>query len=313
MSIKVIAHIAPDSDATCSPIAYAWYLKEKKGIDATAYIAGNLNKETEFILNHFDIAIPPILEKFESGDQVVLMDTNNPDELVNGIENAQIIEIIDHHKLFGGLSTDSPVKVTMIPLACTATIVWKIMKAEGNTDIDKNIAGVMLSAILSDTLKFTSPTTTDEDRNAATELATICGEGIETLASAMFSAKSNLTGMSPTDILTVDSKIFEMNNNRVRVSVLETTNPEIALGMKDDLIGGMDKLKTDENLDGIFFFVVDILNTEATLIVTNDKEKDIAQKAFGQVFDNSILKLPGVVSRKKQIVPKLEEAYGLSK
>lgn len=313
MSVKVIGHIAPDSDATCSPIAYAWYLKEKKGVDATAYVAGKLNKETEFILNHFNIATPPLLEKFDPGDQIVLMDTNNPDELVSGIESAEIIEIIDHHKFFGGITTDSPIKVTMIPLACTATIVWRIMKADNNNDIDKNIAGVMLSAILSDTLKFTSPTTTDEDRNAASELATISGEDIESLARAMFAAKSDLSGMTPHDILTVDSKIFDMNDKKVRVSVLETTDPEVALSMKQDLVAEINRLKVSESLDGIFFFVVDILNTASTLLVTNDIDQEIAQSAFGQQFTDNTLKLSGVVSRKKQMVPQLEEAYGHSK
>lgn len=307
MALKVIGHIAPDTDTVCSPIAYAWFLKEKKGIDAEAYVSGTLNKETQYILDHFQVEIPLLLTKFNQGDQVFIMDTNNPDELLPGISNATIKGIIDHHKLVGGLKTEEPLTIVMEPIACTATIVWNLMKREGVTDLPKEIAGVMLCAILSDTLKFTSPTTTDVDRLAAEELAALCGEDIDSLSEEMFAAKSDLSGMSTRDILTVDSKIFEFGSKKARISVLETTKPDNALAMLEDLRFEMTQMKNEEHSDYVFFFVVDILHTEAHLVVATDEEKEIAEVAFGKVFDQETLTLPGVVSRKKQISPMLQK------
>lgn len=307
MALKVIGHKAPDTDTVCSPIAYAWYLSEKKNIPAEAYVAGELNKETAYILSHFDIQTPQLLKNFSAGDEVFLMDTNNFEELLDGIASAKIKGIIDHHKLIGGLTTDEPIAIIMEPIACTATIVWNIMKRDGITEIPKGIAGVMLCAILSDTLKFTSPTTTDIDRNAATELATICGENIDTLAEEMFAAKSDLTGMSTRTILTVDSKVFEMGTKKARISVLETTKPDNALAMLADLQKEIETVKSEDKVDYVFFFVVDIINTEAHLIVSTDEEKKIAEKAFGQTFSGETLALPGVVSRKTQMVPVLQK------
>ncbi len=304
-NIIVIGHISPDTDATCSAIAYAWLLNHLNH-DATPYVAGSLNKETEFVLKKFAIDTPEVLSSFPAESKVAIVDTNNPKELIDGIENTQIVGIVDHHKLFGGLTTESPIYVTIQPLACTCTIIWNIMKDQGVSELPEDIAGIMLSAILSDTLKFTSPTTTDKDKEAAHELAKICKNDIDTLSEEMFKAKSDLSGLSPEDILTTDSKIFEFGSKPVRISVLETTAPDNALQMSEELKTAMESLKASEKLDHIFFFVVDILKTEATLIVTSDSEKEIAEKAFNASFSDDLLTLPGVVSRKKQIIPALE-------
>lgn len=302
-----IGHINPDTDTVCSPIAYSWFLNEKMGLQTSPKIAGELNKETKFVLEKFAIPTPEILNKFTEEDEVILLDTNNPEELLEGIESAKVIEIIDHHKLVGGLKTSEPLKIFMKPLACTATLVWQIMNNAGVKELPKEIAGVMLSAILSDTLKFTSPTTTEEDKKAAEELKSICAEDIDKLSEEMFAAKSDLSGMSIDDILKVDSKVFEMGSKKVRISVLETTKPQNAIDMESDLIGEMSKIKNEEKSDHFFFFIVDILNSEATLFVADTIEKELAATAFNQKFEEGLLKLPGVVSRKKQIVPALEK------
>lgn len=306
MSLKVIGHKAPDTDTVCSPIAYAWFLREVKKVDAAAFVSGKLNKETEFILNRYKIETPQALESFSKGDELVLMDTNNPEELLGGLNEAQIIEIVDHHKLVGGLSTEKPVTVTMLPYACTATIVWDIIKRAGDVTIPREIAGIMLCAILSDTLKFTSPTTTEHDKEVAIELAKIAGEEIDSLATLMFEAKSDLTGMTANDILTVDSKVFEFGTSKSRISVLETTKPENTLSMIQSLKETMLEVKKTEGINYFFFFVVDILKTEAHLIVATDEEKNFAEKAFNAQFAGETMLLPGVVSRKKQIIPVLE-------
>jgi len=302
--IKVIGHKSPDTDTVCSAIAYAWALNQKSRA-ATAFCAGKLNKETAYVLDKFGFETPEILESFSEGDEVVIVDTNNKDELVDGIESASIIEIIDHHKLTGSLSTDNPIPVIIKPLASTATIIWKYIKHSG-FEVDSKIAGLLLCGIISDTLKFSSPTTTDQDKSAVDELLTITGESLDSLAEAMFAAKGDLTGMSTRDVVLVDSKVFEMGSKKVRVSTLESTKPENVLAIKDAIVTDMELLKSEEKLDYAFFFAIDILNSNATLLGGTPKERELAETAFNTSFDGDLMKLDGVVSRKKQIIPALQ-------
>lgn len=304
--IKVFGHKSPDTDATCAAISYAWYLGQKS-TEAKAYVLGEINREAQFVLKTFNFEVPETLSELSDGDEVAIVDTNNPEELPDSLGNAKILNIVDHHKL-AGLTTDSPLEITMKPLGSTSTLVYLMM---GWKDVkpSKEIAGLMLSAILSDTLKFTSPTTTDEDKKAAEELAKIAEVDIEKHAAAMFEAKSDLTGMNAKDILLTDSKVFDFGNKKVRISVLETTKPQNAKDMKADIDKARDELKSSENLDAAFFFVIDILNNSADLFAGSEEEKQMAQKAFGKNFGGDFMNLPGVVSRKKQIAPKLEAVY----
>ncbi len=308
--IKVLGHLAPDTDSTCAPIVYAWYLREKKDMEAQAFVTGEFNREAKYVLERFGFDAPELLDKLTSEDEYVVLDTNNPDELVEGYDKAKLLEIIDHHKLVGGLSTPDPISITIRPWACTMTVMWELMKYDGVADLPAEIAGLMLAGILSDTLKFTSPTTTEVDTLAAEELAEMADVDVDKLAEAMFAAKSDLSGMSAKDVLKSDSKIFELGGKKVRISVLETTKPENSLDMKEELKSAMEELKSEEGLDGAFFFAVDILKTESTLVVNGDWEREIAEKAFGSEFDGETMLLPDVVSRKKQIVPNIEKAIG---
>ncbi len=304
--LKIFGHKSPDTDSTCTPIVYSWFLTDVLGESSEAFVLGEPNREAKFVLKHLDIETPEILKKLSSGDKVIIIDTNNPEELPETLGEAEIVEIIDHHKL-AGLTTNSPISVTMKPLACTATIVWQKIKNNG-AKTPKHIAGLLLAAILSDTLKFASPTTTREDEEAAQELSKISGIEIEDFVSEMFAAKSDLTGMSVKDILLTDSKIFNLGTKKARVSTLETTKPENAMRLKNDLISEMSKLKSEEKLDLAFFFIVDIIENKATLIVPTTEEEEVAEQAFDKKFEKGILDLPGVVSRKKQIIPNLEKA-----
>ena len=236
-----------------------------------------------------------------------MVDTNNPEELITGYEKATIIEIIDHHKL-AGLTTSAPLKITIRPYACVATILFELFDEKISAQMPKEIAGLMLAAILSDTLKFTSPTTTDRDREATKTIAEHAGINIDELATAMFAAKSNLEGMSTNDILTSDHKNFKFGAQTYKVAVLETTDPQQALSRKEELINEMQHIKEAENLSGVFFFVVDILKSESTLLASDNECLPLAEKAFGKQFEGNTMHLPGVVSRKKQMVPPLEKA-----
>jgi manganese-dependent inorganic pyrophosphatase len=249
------------------------------------------------------VATPRLVEGLTEQDQLVLVDTNNPEELVNGYDQAELLEIVDHHKLVGGLHTTGPIKVTMRPVACTATLLLDLMDEPA-----PQIAGLMLAAILSDTLNFSSPTTTEFDKTAAAHLAVLATVEPNELADAMFAAKSDLTGMSVKDILTVDSKVFSLGGKKVRISLLETTLPANALALRSQLELTLRELKQSEDLDGAFFFVVDIVKSEATLIVPSPFEQEVGERAFAAQFVDGIALLPGVVSRKKQIVPGIEAA-----
>jgi manganese-dependent inorganic pyrophosphatase len=305
--VKVIGHINPDTDSTVSPIVYAWYETTHENLPSKAYLAGEPNKEALYVLERFGFEKPEIISEFQEGDKIIVIDTNNPEELIKGHDKAEIIEIIDHHKL-SGLSTPAPVKITIKPVACVATILWKLFKMHGHAEIPGNVAGMLLSAILSDTLKFTSPTTTDQDKDAASELAKIANVEIDELADKMFAAKSDLTGMSPRDILHVDSKIFELAGKKLRISVLETTKPDNALAMIEEIKNTMREVKNEEKLDGVLFYVVDIINTCSTAIAIDDFEKETLAKAHGVEMTSDRVMLPKVVSRKKQIVPNIEKA-----
>jgi len=304
-TFKVIGHLNPDTDSTCSPIVYAWYLKTYQNQDAQAYLAGEPNKEALYVLSKFGFEKPQIINSFSEGDQVVLVDTNNADELIPGIESAQIVEIVDHHKLFGNLSTNFPIKITMSPVACVATIIRDII---GQNTIPSNVAGLLLAGILSDTLKFTSPTTTAHDKDVAVELAQIAGINPDELANNMFEVKSDLTGMDADAVLHMDSKIFELGGKKLRISVLETTKPANALAMITNLKSKMIELKAEESLDGIMLYIVDIINSSSEVIASGEFEKNLISKAHNIPFDGETINLPGVVSRKKQIVPNIEKA-----
>lgn len=301
---KVFGHKAPDTDATCAPLAYAWYLKQK-GAEAEAFVLGELNRETKYVLDTAGVAAPKLLGKLSVGDEVVIIDTNNPEELPDNIDEVKILKIVDHHKL-AGLATSEPLDVFMKPVGSSSTLVYQRIDWEGLTP-PREIAILLLSGILSDTLKFSSPTTTDQDRKAAEDLVKIAEVDINKHAEAMFAAKSDLSGMSARDVLLMDSKVFDFGDKKIRISSLETTNPENAKAVKGELVRAMEEIKREEKLDNIFFFIVDIFNTSAELLTSNDLAREIAKKAFSKDFSGDYMSLPGVVSRKKQMAPALEK------
>ncbi len=306
--IKVMGHCPPDTDSTCSPIAYAWFLKTHKGLDAEAYIGGALNKEATFVLSHFGVTAPEQIASVTEQDKLVLIDTNNPEELITGWESAEIIEVVDHHKLYG-LKTASIPTVTVRPYGCVATVLWELMGAAQST-MPKEIAGLMAACIISDTLNLTSPTTTDTDRAALQALSEKAGIDAASFAQDMFAAKSNLDGLSTREILLTDAKDFKFGEALYKIGVLETTNPDQAIAKRAELTAEMNILKTEESLAGMMFFVVDIIKGNAVLLTASEEDLLLAEKAFGVARDASgLLILPGIVSRKKQIVPAFEKLF----
>ena len=305
MDLQVFGHQSPDTDSTGSPIIWSWYLNEKKGLPAVPKLLGEPNTEALFVLDRWGFEKPEIINRIIKGDSVVIVDTNNPAELPENINDADIQGVIDHHKLVGGLETSGPIDITIRPLACTATIMFDLM-GEDVTDMPDPIKGLALSCILSDTLEFRSPTTTSRDRVVAEQLAKELKIDISNYASELFQAKSDVSGFSDVELLRMDSKKYPIADLSFRVSVLETTEPNMIFRRKKSLIKAMETVCLEDSVDHVLFFVVDILREESTLFVPDENIKKVAEKSFAvNVTDDSVV-LPGVVSRKKQIIPNLK-------
>ncbi len=305
MTIKVFGHKSPDTDSTGSPIIWAWYLTEVKGTPAEAFLLGEPNTEAAFVLKHWDLKKPAIISDVTADDTVVIVDTNNPAELPPSINDAKITGIIDHHMLVGGLKTRNPIDITVRPLACTATIMHDLMGAD-IAKAPKAIKGAMLSCILSDTLEFRSPTTTPHDRAVAEKLAADLGVSIPDLATKLFEAKSDVSSFSDAALLRMDSKEYNVAGRELRVSVLETTSPKVVLDRKVSLMASMVDVAREDGADQVLLFVVDILREEATMLIPNDLVKQMAEASFGCKVTGDTVVLPGIMSRKKQIIPALK-------
>ncbi|MFD1911691.1 manganese-dependent inorganic pyrophosphatase [Halodurantibacterium flavum] len=302
--IKVFGHKSPDTDSTGSPIIWAWYLSEVKGTPAKAVLLGEPNTEALYVLNRWGLEKPEIIADVSADDTCVIVDTNNPAELPPSVNDAKVLEVIDHHLLTGGIKTKTPINVTIRPLACTATIMHDLM-GDATDRMPDAIRGAMLSCILSDTLEFRSPTTTDHDRDLALKLAAQLGIDIPSYAAEMFEAKSDISAFGDAELLRMDSKEYEVAGTQFRVSVLETTAPRLVLDRKDSLMATMPAVAAEDGAHQVLLFVVDILREEATLLVPNELVKTIAEKSFGVPVTGDTVVLPGIMSRKKQIIPAL--------
>ena len=304
MTTLVFGHKSPDTDSTGSPIVWAWYLNEVKGGDAEAVLLGEPNTEAAFMLSKWGLPKPRIISDVEDDQACVIVDTNNPAELPANVNAADIQGIIDHHKLVGGLETKGPIDITVRPLACTATIMIDLM-GDDAAKMPDWAKGAALTCILSDTLEFRSPTTTDHDRTVAEKLAAELGLSVSDYAAEMFAAKSDVSAFSDAELLRMDSKEYGVGDTKFRVSVLETTAPDMILSRKDSLVESMTSVASEDGVDQVLLFVVDILNEEATLLVPNDLVKTVAEKSFDASVSGDSVVLPGVMSRKKQIIPNL--------
>ena len=305
MTIQVFGHKSPDTDSTGSPIIWAWYLSECRNTPAKARLLGEPNTEALFVLRRWQLDRPELLEDVTANDEVVIVDTNNVAELPASINDARVIEVIDHHMLQGGLKTRGPINITVRPVACTATIMYDLMGADANK-MPTHIKGAMLSCILSDTLEFRSPTTTDVDRRLAEKLAADLGIDMRDYAAEMFAAKSDVSSYSDSALLRMDSKPYEIDGVKFRVSVLETTSPGTVLARKDGLMEDLVAVAEEDDVDHVLFFLIDILGQEALMFIQNDTVRSIAEKSFGVSAPGNMVALPGIISRKKQIIPALK-------
>lgn len=298
----VVGHKNPDTDSVLSAILVAKYSKKIMGIEAEARIAGDINNETRFILNLAGEQKPKQAKKI-AGESVVLVDTMEPEQILDGLTEENLIGIIDHHKL-GGLKTFSPIYCRVEPLGCVCSIVYKICKEKG-IKVDKKAATMMMAGIISDTLNLTSPTTTKEDKSFLAELGKIAKVNAKEFAAVQFEAKSSLKGISLDKVIESDYKEFEMGSKRVGIGVWETTSPESVNASAAKIMQLLEVKKMNEKLDYLLFGVVDILKNNTYCYIIGESEREIIKTVFGADARYNVAFLKGIVSRKKQIVPPL--------
>ena len=303
MSILVFGHKNPDTDTICSAIAYA-ELKNKLGKDVKAVRLGEINEETKYALNYFKVEKPELVENV-AGKEIILVDHNERTQTAEGFEEAKVLELIDHHRI-SNFNVDEPLYARLEPVGCTATIILKLFK-ENNLVPNKETAGLMLSAIISDTLLFKSPTCTECDVKAGKELSEIAGVNTDEYGLEMLKAGTALGDKSEAELLNMDMKIFEIDGSKIGVAQVNTVNEAEVLERKEKLLAEIDNIITKEGLKFFMFAITNILSNDSVALISGDGN-DIIEKAFGEKVDSNLVTLKGVVSRKKQIIPPLTKA-----
>lgn len=301
--ILIFGHKNPDTDTIMSAIAMA-NLKNKLKKEAKAYRLGNINKETKFALDYFKQEEPELLEDLENSQSVILVDHNDFGQSVKNIENANILEVVDHHKI-SGFSTSEPLYYTAMPVGCTATIIYGMYKNK-NIEIDSKIAGLMASAIISDTLLLKSPTTTDLDKKVLEELGKIAKIDVKEYGLEMLKAGTDLSDFSADELINIDSKPFSTNGVNYQVAQVNTASIEEVLKDKEKIENAMNNFISKNSQDLFVLLITDILENNSQILVAGSR-KDIAEKAFNVKLNDNTAFLPGVVSRKKQVVPVIDK------
>ena len=303
MKTIIYGHKNPDTDTICSALAYA-ELKTLLGEEVEPRRLGELNEETKFVLDYFDVKAPELIDNI-SGKKVILVDHNERTQTADGFEEAHVLEVIDHHRV-ANFNVSDPLKMRLEPYGCTATILLDMYKENSKLPTPK-VAGLMLSAIVSDTLLFKSPTCTPKDVMAGKELAKLAGVILEEYGLDMLKAGTNLSSKTEKELLNMDMKIFEVDNVRMSVAQVNTVNEEELLSKKDAILKEMKELKEKEKLTFVLFIITNILTNDSLGIVYGDN-LEIVEQAFKEKIEEDLIVLKGVVSRKKQVIPPLTDA-----
>ncbi|RCW63755.1 manganese-dependent inorganic pyrophosphatase [Saliterribacillus persicus] len=302
----IFGHKNPDTDTITAAIAHA-HLKNELGEEAEAVRLGDVNGETQYALDYFNVEAPRFIEAAATEtDKVILVDHNEKQQSVDDLEKVQILEVIDHHRI-ANFQTKDPLYYRAEPVGCTATILNKLYK-ENDVKIPKEIAGLMVSAIISDSLLFKSPTCTDQDKAAAEELAKLAGINLNEYGLAMLKAGADISDKTVEDLLSLDAKEFDMNGHKVEVAQVNTVDVNDVLKNKQAINDATAKVIDERGLSLFLFVITDILENNS-VIIANGEQINTVEKAFDISLEDKQGLLRGVVSRKKQIVPQLTEAF----
>lgn len=310
----IIGHKNPDTDTICSALVYEDFLTQK-GIEAKAFALGPLNNETKFVFEKFGVSDPEHITELPKGTEIILLDHNEETQSIDNIKDLDIVEIIDHHKV--KIETDKPISIYVEPLGSSCSIIAKkylevVLPNKkvgvGSPLLSKVNASLLIAGIISDTLFFRSPTTTQIDKDLIEKLNEIAQiDDLEKFSLEMFNAKSDLGDISTEDLIKLDYKVFEFGGKNYGVGVMETTNKDYGISRKDEIILKMREIKEKDGLAGIFFTIIDILNENSYTIAPEKDEIELFTKMFNAENQENILFVKNLVSRKKQIIPKFEE------
>lgn len=308
MAISVVGHSNPDTDSVTSAIAFATLLKAQ-GKEAKAcmqIVAAELNPESTTVLEKFGLEAPELLDD-ASGKEIALVDFSDIAQGPANLEAAELVAVVDHHKI-GDVTTNNPILFRAEPVGCTGTVLNKMFK-EAGVAIPKDVAGGMLAAILSDTVNFKSPTCTEEDKAAVNDLKVVAGvEDTEALFMDMLKAKSAVDGVPAKDLLFRDYKDFDMKGNKVGVGQLELATLDQVADIREALVGAMEEVKADGR-HSVLLMLTDVVKEGTDLVVLSD-DPALVEKAFDSKLDGNSMWIPGMMSRKKQTVPNLQNAFG---
>ena len=302
--ILIFGHKNPDTDSICSSLVKERLNKKLNIKNTRAVRLGNVNKETKYVLDYLKLEEPELIEKIEENTEVIMIDHNEFNQSVNGIENAKILEVVDHHRI-ANFETAEPLYYTAKPYGCTSTILYGEYKIN-NLEIEKEEAILMASAIISDTLLLKSPTTTDFDKKALEELGKISGLNINEYGLEMLKAGTDLNNFTEKELISLDAKSLDKNGTKFVIAQVNTVSIEDVLKRQEKLENAIKQEIENKGLELFVLAITDILNSNSEIIALGNK-KDIIEKAFGKKLENNRAFLEGVVSRKKQILPNIDK------
>ncbi|MDO0951704.1 manganese-dependent inorganic pyrophosphatase [Mammaliicoccus sciuri] len=302
----IFGHKNPDTDTIASALVME-DLQKELGNDVQAARLGDVSDETQFALDYFKVQAPALLETPLKDKNVILVDHNEFQQSADDITDATITMVVDHHRI-SNFETAAPLYYRAEPVGCTTTILKK-MYEENGVEIKPEIAGLMISAIISDTLLFKSPTCTEQDKQACETLAKIANVDLNEYGLEMLKAGASVKGKSPEFLLNMDAKSFNMGDKVVRIAQVNTVDVNEVLEIQEDVENEINAIIAKEQYDLFVFVITDILNSDSTAIALG-KEQQVVTKAFNTELNGNVAVLPGVVSRKKQVVPPIDELLG---
>ncbi|HJE20504.1 MAG TPA: manganese-dependent inorganic pyrophosphatase [Aliicoccus persicus] len=305
MSIKIFGHQNPDTDTVTSALVLEHIEKARGNDDVEAVMLGEIGEETAFALNYFGVDAPKIIDSVIDGERVMLVDHNEFQQSAKNIENAEILKVYDHHRI-SNFETESPLYFRAEPVGCTATILYKVFKEEG-LDIPKDMAGLMLSAVISDTLLFKSPTTTKEDEETGRALADLAGVDVDTYGLEMLKAGASTKDKTAAELIGQDAKTFAINEKNVRIAQINVVDVDEVFERRQELETAINAEVDREEYDLFILVVTNILVSDSKVLALGKDHKAV-EAAFDVTLDDNTAILEGVVSRKKQVVPNITKA-----
>ena len=302
--IYIFGHKNPDTDSICSALVKERFNRKLGYEKCVARRLGNLNKETQYVLNYLGIEVPELLEKVEEGQEVILVDHNEFNQSVEGIEKAKVIGVIDHHRI-ANFETSEPLYYNARPYGCTCTILYKEYKQRG-LEISKEEAILMASAIISDTLLLKSPTTTNHDVKALEELEKLAGMDLKDYGLEMLKAGTDLDDFTAQQLINLDAKSLDKEGTKFVIAQVNTVSIDDVLKRQQEIENEMRKAIEEKGLSLFVFAITDILNSNSEIIALGEKS-NVIESAFGKNLENNRAFLEGVVSRKKQLLPNIDK------